>query len=246
MKISTTVVSLLGAAFFFTRPAFSQSVAPDSAFVIEAVEVAVAGYDRVMRGQEVLYNGSEFIPIPEPYNGFPYFGSEYLEEGSIKYAGEVFHNVLMEYDLVQDQVAIEHYDQRGYVTQVKLHSDLVEYFEVLGHHFINVREDSGWSGLRPGYYDLLYDGDMKLLCKRKKSINEKIENGVVDVSFIERATYHLLRDGEAISVRKKASILKALDDKKKALKQFARANGLGNRNKEEMLISLIRHYESLD
>src|SRR5690606_34682790 len=125
-------------------------------------------------------------------------------------------------------------------------SDLVEYFEVLGHHFINVREDSGWSGLRPGYYDLLYDGDMKLLCKRKKSINEKIENGVVDVSFIERATYHLLRDGEAISVRKKASILKALDDKKKALKQFARANGLGNRNKEEMLISLIRHYESLD
>src|SRR5690606_1432850 len=107
MKISTTVVSLLGAAFFFTRPAFCQSVAPDSAFLIDAVVVAFAGCDRVMRGQEVLYNGSEFIPIFEPYNGFPYFGSEFLEEGSIIYAGEVFHNVLMEYVLVQDQVAIE-------------------------------------------------------------------------------------------------------------------------------------------
>lgn len=244
MRIASAVLSLVGCVGLFSQRASCQSIVTDSAFVAEATASAVANYDRALYGQVALYNGSEYIPIPEPYKGFPFFGSEYWEEGTIKYSGEVFHDVLMEYDLVQDQLVIEHYDQRGYVTEVKLHSDLIEYFDLLGHRFINVRGDS--SGIRAGFYDLLYDGTMKLLCKHRKLLHETISNGTVEVSFLERANYYLLRDGKTISLRNKASILKALSDKKKALRQFARANGLSNENKEKMMVSLVRHYESLN
>lgn len=244
MGLRNIVLLLVGGAVLLSQEALGQPAASDSAFVAEATASAVASYKRVLSGQEVLYNGSEYVALPEPYTGFPFFGSEYLEEGSIKYSGEVFHNAFMEYDLVQDVLVIEHYDQRGFVVEALLHTDLIEYFELLGHRFINLRQDS--SGLRAGFYDLLYDGKMKLLCKRRKSVHETVQGGEVEVSFIERATYHLLHDGQAITLRNKASVLKALSDKKKALKQFARANKLTNDNKEEMLVSLIRHYESLN
>ncbi len=199
-----------------------------------------------MHGQLILYNGSQFVPVPEPYEGFPFFGSEYWEEGSIQYYGEVFHNVPMEYDLVQDVLVIEHYDQRGFVTEVMLHSDRIGYFDLLGHRFVRVQGDSSSAGmLRAGFYDLLYDGELKLLCKRRKSIHETVGSGVVEVSFLERASYYLLREGQALPVRSKASMLKVLSDKKRALRQFARANGLTNDDKEKMLVSLVRHYETL-
>jgi hypothetical protein len=244
MRITNTVLALLGVAVPFSQSAWSQVVAADSAFVAEAAASAVAAYESALHLQEALYNGSQYVPIPEPYDGFPFFGSEYLEEGTIKYAGEVFHNVPMEYDLVHDVLVIEHYDQRGYVTDVMLHSDLVEYFDLLGHRFISVHEDS--SGLRPGFYDLLYDGEMKLLCKYKKSVHETVEAGTLNVKFLERVTYYLLRDGQGIPLRSRSSLFKALADKKKALRQYARANRLTDEDKERMFASLIRYYESLN
>lgn len=244
MRITNTFLSLVVGAVLFSETAWCQSADSDSAFVAEATAAAVASYERTMHGQVVLYNGSEYVPVEEPYEGFPFFGSEYWEQGSIKYSGEVFHDVTMEYDLVQDMLVIEHYDQRGYVTEVLLHNDLIDYFDLLGHRFINVRGDS--SGIRAGFYDLLYDGAIKLLCKRRKMVHESVEGGAVEVRFLERANYYLMREGQAISIRNKSSLLKALADKKKKLRQYARANALNNGDKEKMFVSLIRHYESLN
>jgi len=246
MRLPTTVLLLIAAAIVPGQTARCQSLSADSAFLAQAVSLAVASYEQAQRLQSALYNGSEYVPIPEPYDGFPFFGSEYLEEGSIKYSGELFDNVPMQYDLVQDQLVIEHFDQRGYVTDVRLHDDLVEYFDLLGHHFVSVTEDSIWGGLRRGYYELLHDGSIKLLCKHRKERHETIENGTVNVRFLERTNYYLVKDGKSFTIKNKASVLKALADKKKALKQFARANRVDQIDREKMMISLIRHYESLD
>jgi hypothetical protein len=246
MRPLTSIVALIGSAVLLAHDAWCQRFAADSVFVADAVASAIATYEQTQRGQVALYNGGEYIPIPEPYEGFPFFASEYLEEGSVKYSGELFHDVPMEYDLFQDQLVIEHYDQKGYITEVRLHNDLVDYFDLLGHRFINVRQDPAWGGLRPGYYDLLHDGTIKLLCKRKKNPYEWIENRMVNIKFIEKNAYYLVRDGQAIVLKNQATVVKALADKKKALRQFARANRLKDVDKEKMMISLVQHYESLD
>lgn len=246
MRITAAILSAIAGSLLFPRYVSGQQHASDSLFVAQAVASAVAAYDRSQRGQVALYNGAEYVPIPEPYEGFPFFASEYLEEGSVMYSGELFHNVPLEYDLVQDQLVIEHYDQRGYVTEVRLHDDLIDYFDLLGHRFIHVRGEPDWGDLRPGFYDLLHDGKIKLLCRRKKNKQDRIEDRRVNVSFIERNTYYLVRDGQAITLRNKAAVLKALADKKKALRQFVRANRLKEVDKEEMMISLVQHYDSLN
>lgn len=228
---------------------FSNSLGqtPDTAFVGQARAHAVALYDVAMNRQFMLYNGSEYNAFPEPYEGYPFFGSEYWEEGAIKYYGERYEHVPMQYDLLNDLLIIEHYDQNGYVAEVVLHSEKVDYFDLLGHRFVRISPDSAQAtALRPGFYDLLYDGQNKIICKRRKTMHERIESRTLTISFRERVNLFLIREGQVFPLRTKGSLLKVLSDKKRQLKQYARKEVTDFRDKEKVLVELVRYYESLD
>lgn len=219
----------------------------DTLFVSHAQAQAVSRYDEAMTRQFMLYNGPEYVAFPEPYDNYPFFGSEYMEEGAVKYYGERYEDVAMQYDLLNELLVIEHYDQRGYRAEVVLHSEKVDYFEILEHRFVRIAPDSAAAiALRPGFYDVLYDGANKILCKRRKTVHERIESGSLTVYFRDRADFFLVHEGKAFPVRSKRSLLKVLSDKKRVLNQYARKMVIDYRDKEKILVELVRYYDGLE
>lgn len=231
----------------FPQVLYGQNEAGDSTFVDRSVSLAISMYDETVRNQLMLYNGEEYNPYPEPYDDYPYFGSEYWEEGSVFYYGEWYHDVSMQYDIFKDELVIEHYGQSGYMAQVKLHSDKVDSFVLLGHTFIRIEGDSlDNQGLRPGFYDLLYNGDTRIICRRRKSVIKNIELATLTISFSEKDSYFLIKNGTAFPVRNKSTVLKVLKDKKKILNQSARKGKLDFvHNKENAIIQMVRYYDEL-
>lgn len=245
IRIRVTVVCL-GLAILPASTAFGQRALPDTAFLLQARAQAVSLYDDAMNRQFGLYNGAEYNPFREINNDHPYFGSEYWEEGSITYYGERYDSVPMQYDLLNDILVIEHYDQSGYMAEVALHTEKVDYFELLNHTFFHLAPDTATAlNLRPGFYDLLYDGEHKIFCKRRKMIKERIESGTISVNFLVRQDYYLVKDGRVFPLKNKRSVLKALPDKKRALNQYIRSEVRDIRNKEKLFVDIVRYYDSL-
>lgn len=246
-KGQVALLVFLISSLLATSRAIGQDALPDSGFVAKAMAQAVDLYEEAMNRQFMLYNGSEYNPFPEPYEEFPYFGSEYWEEGSVKYYGNVYDDVAMQYDLINDLLVIEHYDQSGYMAEVALHSEKVDYFRMLGHTFVRIGPDAPEGDvLRPGFYDLLYDGPNKILCKRRKTVHEEIESGALKVRFLERSNLFLVRDGQVFPLKSKRSLLKILADKRRLLNQFVRREVTDFRNKEKLLVDMVRYYDSLE
>ena len=105
---------------------------------------------------------------------------------------------------------------------------------------------SGNDGLRDGFYDLLYDGNVKILAKRRKTISEDLSHQVLKVSFNEKNNYYLFRDNRYYSIKSKGSLLKVLKDKRKELNQFAnKRKAEFNLNKELGFVKLAEHYDQI-
>jgi len=231
-------------------PAFTvtgQEALNDSAFLAQARSQAISLYDDAMNRQLGLYNGREYNPFSENSNDHPYFESEYWEQGSITYYGERYDSVAMQYDLLNDVLVIEHYDQSGYMAEVLLHTEKVDHFDLLGHTFFRLSADTAHVlGLRSGFYDLLYDGEHKVFCKRRKLLKERIESGAVKVDFLVRENFYLVKEGRVYPLKSKKSVLKVLADKRRALNQYVRSEVRDFRDKEKIFVDLVRYYESLE
>lgn len=236
----------IGLIQFFLFLTVYFSFGQDSTFVEHSRAEAISFYSNSVRDQSLLFNGVEYKPIPEPYEGHPFFQSEYIEEGAITYYGEVYQNVPMHYDLVHDEVVIEHYDQKGYVGLVKPHQNKITSFVLLDHTFVHLGTQLTGEDIRDGFYDLLYDGNVKILAKRKKTISEDLSQQVLKVSFNEKNNYYLFKDNKYYSIRSKGSLLKVLKDKRKELNQFASKRKADfSLNKELGFVKLAEHYDQI-
>lgn len=224
----------------------AQHASADSTFVDRSGARAIKLYNKSTRDQLLLYNGVEYKPFPEPYEGHPFFESEYVEVGSVFYDGELYENVAMQYDLLDDLLVLEHYDQNGYVALMKPHQDKIKSFRVLDHNFISIDGDSTSGILKDGFYELLYDGSVKVLAKRKKSVVRDYEYSQLIISFPQKNNYYLVNNGRYYPLKNKGALVKALQGNKKLLNDYARKNQLdfGN-NKEKLFVALAAYHDQI-
>ena len=118
-----------------------------------------------------LFNGSEYVDYDRRITGNPFFGSLYFTNGSIVYDDISYSDVKMIYDILNDDVVIKNYTGLALL----LVKEKISAFNFAGHYFTKIIADSTTSGIKTGFYDVLYDGSTKLLAKRKKELTEKIE-----------------------------------------------------------------------
>ncbi len=244
MRSSYLFLTLL-AIVFGIFDSSGQSAIKDSTFLDKAEANALVQYSRIMRYQALIFNGSEYQEFDGNLEQHPYFQSEYLEAGTIRYDGELYPAIPLFYDLTTDELIIEHYDQKGYQVLVKLRQDRVQSFEVFGHSFQRLSGDS-LNSIKTGFYDVLYDGDVKLFARRRKVKHEELTTNQLIVEFNEKTAYYLWKGGRYYPVKSKRSILKVLKDKKKLLNQFSSKSNLDyHLRKEASFVELIRQYDKI-
>lgn len=224
--------------------AFSQHNA-DTAFVAAAKEYAISLHDTRLRSQSALYNGSKYIPPEYEPESHPYFSQDDWITGAVYYDEEYFGNVSLMYDLYNAALIAEHFPS-GHAIQ--LVGDKVQYFDIDGHHFEKIHNDSVGNSLpSTGFYDVLYPGTTKVVARRLKIRREEIRDMSFNTFYEEKNRYFVFRNSVFFPVKNKASLLKILADRRRAVKRFVKEQKIRfSPNKEPALITIAEYYDSLE
>jgi hypothetical protein len=230
--------------FFPTANALAQNQA-DTAFIATAKRNAIASYEKEMRTQSGLYNGSKYVAPDYDRDLHPYFSSEDWITGSVHYDGEYFTDVSLMYDLYNAALIAEHFPS-GH--PIQLIEDKVQSFDIDGHHFQKIHNEVFGNSLpATGFYDVLHPGKTKLIARRQKVRRQEIEDLAVETFFDARTRYFVLKNDVFFPVKNKGSLLKILSDRKRRLKKFLKDNkALRLQHKEDLLKGIAAHYDSLE
>ena len=215
----------------------------DTSGYTSAINNAVVNYHQFLRPETGLYNGREYYDYsPTIKDGDPFFLSTKFNTGSVTYDGILYENVPILYDLVTSDVVIT---DSNYFYRIKLNGERVSRFSVLQHTFIRLDEDSN-AVIKPGFYDLLYDGETRLYKKHIKRVQEAVTNEGVRRYIVESIDYYVLKGNVYYHVNSKKDLLSVLKDKKKELNASVKKNKLDTRKKkDESFTALVAYYDQL-
>ncbi|GAB4048748.1 hypothetical protein [Spirosoma litoris] len=239
MRHTVLILSILALA---TRAA-GQASTPDSSFIQTAQNQAVRLYERSMYKQEHVFEGNEYIPHDHRIKIHPFFPIDSLQRGTITYNGVYYHDVPMLYDVVRDELAIQP-PEGGY--RVRLHTEKISNFSINQHQFARLVGDSAL-GVRTGFYEILYNGKVKVLAQRVKTVHEDISSGTYKADYLVKDRFYIQKEGAYHEVKSKGSVLSLFPDQAKALRKYLRSNKLkfNDEQREDAITQATKRYEEL-
>jgi hypothetical protein len=232
-------ICLSGSGSLIAQTAFQRDALLDSG-IADAVKL----YSRAIGNSTRLYKGFQYkeIEIHEYDVGHPYYLSDDLISGSVVYDGAYFDLVYLQYNLILDKIIVE--NPHDY-SKIELIQSKVSRFSLAQHNFVKLHHDSTIQSLSPsGFYDLLYDGSVKVFAKRTKEIVQKIELGLEKKTFKEKNRYFMYKQGTVFPVKSKSSVIKVLSDRKMVLKrEMAKRKIAFNKDPESSIVQMARIYD---
>ncbi|HEY4323007.1 MAG TPA: hypothetical protein VGN20_03445 [Mucilaginibacter sp.] len=207
-------------------------------------------FNKAIGQQSSLYNGTKYYFYnPVKIRGFAYFQDTIASPGNVNYDGVQYNGVELFYDLYKDEVITILFDKYSYFSLLK---EGVQHFDLLNHHFININADTltNNSVIKSGYYDELYRGPSQVLVKITKVIEPvQISIGTPDAYSIFSKPiqkFFIRKNSVYYSVSSEGDLLAILNDRKKQLKNYIRANRIKFRKTPgQVLASAAAYYDSL-
>ncbi|RNI22538.1 hypothetical protein [Rufibacter latericius] len=247
MRLRTEVKLLLSAAFvFFIQGKVSAQKAENTAETpSSSASFPVSLYQKATKEESHLLNGPEYVDIRRAnHEGHPFFFRDEKTLGNVHYDGATYEEVPLLYNLVTDEVILY---RNGLLLQ-KLVKEKLASFQLNGHQFIRleIADTTTNTPLRTGFYDVMHDGNTKLLVKRQKEKQDLI----VDQKLLERFTsidkFYIQQGPAYHQVKSGRSVYNVFSDQKKELKKYARSKKLKFRKqREESILALVLYYDSL-
>lgn len=224
----------------------AQSSQDAHSFLSDAKASARSSYDNLIKDQLALFNGYEYINYDLGYSGNPFFLDDYYVEGTIEYNDMVYHKIPLKYDVVENKVLVEYFDNAGYRSGLVLEYHKVNAFTYEGHQFVKINKTNPVGSLEEGFYDMLLDDEISIYARRKKQISKAVKYGQLDIKFEVLDQFFVELADNTYEVNNKSSLLQLFKDHKKELKKYIKANKLDlKRDFEASLISVTQQYSNL-
>ncbi|GAB3994356.1 hypothetical protein GCM10028807_31930 [Spirosoma daeguense] len=237
------VVFSLCLVVLLVTEAAGQTLTADSSSIKIARNAVVRSYNQAMYRQSHIYEGDEYIIHDHRIKVHPYYVAENLQTGTVLYNGINYENVLMLYDIVRDELAVQPPDG---AYRLRLRNEKIARFSFDKHTFTRIVADSA-TGIRTGFYELLHDGKVKALAKRQKEVLEDISTGVYKGEYLPKDRFYVFKDNTYHEVKTKSSLLRLFPDQSKELRKFIRTNKLKFKNelREEAITKVTQRYDEL-
>ena len=239
-------ITALGAAFLLTAiSSFSQNLQTDIIQKQDVMEGVVTNYYKAIGEQSRLYNGPEYNFYDPIIKGNAYYyDAVNFTPGTVEYDGFVYKNVPLMYDIYKDFVVVLLPNKSA---KFRLLSDRVQSFDLLDHHFVYVNTDGEKDKqVNSGFFDQLYKGKVEVLIKRSKSIQSSSGVSAVETYFTSKKQMYIKNKGRYYSVGGEGSLLNALKDKKKELKQYIRTNNIKfGDDEEQAMVKVATYYDQI-
>lgn len=222
---------------------FSQ-IAPDSIPSNVALQNTINFYYSVTKENAHLYIGSEYAGYDNRVIGNPFFDTATAQNGSIYYNGTFYRKVPMLYDILNDDILVNRYNQYYFI---RLAKEKIGYFSILTHNFIRIVPDSNNKALpRAGFYDVVYNGKTEVLVKREKTIKDDQPITYELISrYIQHNSFFVKIQNTYFEVSTKKSLFKIFDSKYREIRSYLKKNKIKFRKQPELAIIKAAQYYDL-
>jgi hypothetical protein len=221
---------------------YAQNIKPDSAFYSRAAGRAIDLFNTAIADQSEIYNGTVYEFAPRSPKGSVYLDDKnFCTPSLIRYNGTAYKNIPVMYDVFNDEMVAFSPASVYFILRKEKLTDVY----LTGHHFIYVDAANG-ADIKPGYYDVLYDGKTTVLVKLIKTPSKSVTERVVEVIYSDESEIYIKKSGKFLQVDSKGDVISILKDRKKELKQYLSSNKIKfNEDKGGSVARLARYYDQI-
>jgi len=212
----------------------------------KAFAEAVSVYNKEIGKNSMIFTGSAYYDSYGGIIGHQYFVNDYWEQGSLVYDDHKYDSIFLKYDVYRDLLLIENFNSDGYLSPIQLYGPKVSSFNLMGYYFIRLERDT-ISNIKAGFYNQMYKSkDIEVLIKRRKEISNSNGINTIREEFTNKSRYYIKKGGLFYRVKKRKSILKVLEDRKKEIKNFIKKNKFYFKESIDIqLVEVVAYYDSL-
>jgi len=212
----------------------------------QSVKVNEVYDDLVGIGNLGLYNGPEFKDtFPYRENDHRYLDYYDFTKGSIVYNNQLYSNVLLKYDLFEDNVITRSNDDLG-IFKIRLIPENILRFTVYDRDF--VRLDNADLGVQDnGFFEVAYLGNnIDFYIKHVKKKKEETINYVVRYSFMKANYYLLWYENAYYKIHSIKDLIKAIPERSKQIRDFQKNNrSMFKMDLDSFMKRLVKHIDVL-
>jgi hypothetical protein len=203
-----------------------------------------ADQDTILPERNEFVNGKLYYPLAHNLV-HPFFEDNYWKNGKIWVSEKEYDVGFLKYDLVSANLVYLHH-HNATVSPIYLNKELVKKFTMGPHHFIylNDFEKTSNRSLKPGYYEIIYDGVTKFYIRREKT--SALYRYIFDPAYTQSTYLVLYKQGEYLRIRGRLNFLNAFDDQKKEIRTYMRMNNLRfNTRNISFIEKVLDYYDNL-
>ncbi|MEZ0607550.1 hypothetical protein ACAW74_03490 [Fibrella sp. WM1] len=234
---------LLRLALLLLSPLLINGVRAQSTFVQQAQDQAIRTYEQRLQGQAHAQEGHLYVGHDPRIKIHPYFQTDSLQRGTVQLNGVRYRDLQLLYDVVRDQVVIQPTGS-GYRLQVPM--EKMASFSLGNSQFTWINGDS-LAGVRTGFYEVIYNGRVKALAKRVKTIEEDLYDGSYKGKYLIKDKFIVQKQNAFFEIKTKRSFLKLFPDQARELRRFIRKNALrfSADRREQAIAQATQRYDEL-
>lgn len=187
-----------------------------------------------------LFNGTEYIMYDQHIKGTPYF-MDNVTTGSVFYDGTWYQDVPMLYELTTNKLVIRQYNGGVLICLV---NEKVGSFILSNHTFIHIVPDSGSSIISDGFYDRIYNGNVKAYSRRQTVL---LENPTTyETNFKRDDKYYINRNNLWYPISSESDALRVFKDHKKEVTKYLRQNKIRyKKTPEYAIVKMAEYYDQI-
>ncbi len=207
---------------------------------IIATEFQTEEQDTLIMNQ-MLYNGKVWIGLYYSVYGTEFLFSKEWISGDVMINGILFTNVLLKYDIYNDDLITPYRNKKVLILNKEIIDNFTLHFDNREFRFLNLKENESMDG----YYQVYYDGIIKLYKKwRKKRVQFAIEARYDE--FQSDDVLYLVKADVFYEISSKRNLLKLLGDRKQELKNYLKENRIRIDVKSpDSIIPVLEYYDNM-
>lgn len=205
-------------------------------------------YHQVMYGTNEILNGKEYEFYFFPPFSFPLIPERPDPTASLTIRGNTYENLMLQYDTYKDELV--YFDPKNIINNVifpiAINKYIIDEFTLklpdgdLKFQYLKYPDDP--KGKKSGYYEIIFNGNCKLLIKHKCDLVEEYAIS----TYKYRPDRYVVNENIFYKIRGKKSLLTAFGDQKTAMKKYIKASKISVKNaSNQQLRGIVEHYNSL-
>lgn len=168
-----------------------------------------------------INNGTILINYDRVLNNNDRFYFNEYSEGNVVYDNQIYHNILLNYDILNDNLIIKPYGKfdKNAIVVIK---EKVSSFSIDGINYINLdASPTKIPDFVNGYYEERFVGtQFTFYSKHKKDKSERITGDKIYDDFTEKTYYALFYKNTFYEVSSKKSVIAIFPESKKSISEF--------------------------